>query len=137
MPCRRPSTGRAIGLGDRIAECTCAPLRAPCAVSQRFPWLCRVYIVTQPSSQAACLSPYAHSYRDTVPQQPDPRACAACPCARAGRIAAILGRVVASPHRIVAAAVDVLLALLRANPAMSWPPGYSQASLPASVPRYN
>ena len=89
---------RVAGLGGRIATRTHVPLRTSYAVSQCFPRPCRVCISTQPSGQAACLSRYAHSYRDTVPQQPGPRARTACPGVWADRIAAFLGSVVASPH---------------------------------------
>ena len=114
--------GRVAGLGGSISARTRAPLRVPCAVSQCFPRPCCVCILIQPSGQAAFLSRYAHSCRNTVPQQLGPRTRAACTCARAGRIAPFLDRVVASPHRIVATAVAVSQALLCASLAMLWPP---------------
>ena len=57
-PCRSPGLtvsqawpGRVASLGGRIAACTRAPLRAPCAVSQCSPWPCRFCIATQPAAK--------------------------------------------------------------------------------------
>ena len=52
-------------------------------------------IVTQPPvAKPSLLSRYKTLYRDTHPQWPGPRACAACPCTWAGRI---VGYIVAQP----------------------------------------
>ena len=72
----------------------------PCHVhsrsySGRVPGRIAACLAIQPSSQATLLSRYAHSYRNTIPQQPGPRARAARPCARASRVVAQLRSVVA------------------------------------------
>ena len=76
-----------------------ASIAASYVVSWRFPHPCRARIATQPSGQAVCLSRYAHSYHDTIPEQPGPRATGS-PCSRADHIAAFLSHVVTSPHRV-------------------------------------
>ena len=76
--------------------------RASLAISWRLPWPCRACLKIQPNDQAARLSIYAHSYRDTIPQQSGPRA-RRSPCAQAVLIVACLGRIVA------------------VSPAVSWP----------------
>ena len=81
------------------------PPRLCCEHSQLYrgsvPGRIAAYLAIQPSGQAALLSRYSLLYRDTLPQQPGPRARTARPCARAGRVVACI---VALPRRVVGVA---------------------------------
>ena len=99
-------------------------------------------IVTRPQPDCPLVM-IQRLYPNTTPQRPAPRLChdtilcivtqstSQAVCART------IGSVVPYLSRIVAATVVVSQALLRASLAMSWPPGCAQASLLASVSRYN
>ena len=93
-PCRsaRPAVSRSVPRAPCLRSPTrsAAHITASCTVSWCFPRPCRACIATQPSGQAACLSRYTHSHRDTVPQQPGPGVRAARPCARADRVVAYI-----------------------------------------------
>ena len=105
--CRRPCAARRVA--HRIVT-QGAMSHALYVVSWRLPRSCRACRAIQPSCQTAHLSKYAHSYRDTIPQQPSPRARATRPCARVGRVVGpldrvagrVLGPIVAQSGRVLA-----------------------------------
>ena len=65
-----------------------AHLRAPAPYCSTSPDRVAPRIATKSNGQATRLSRYTHLYRDPVSQQPGPRACATCTCARVGCVVA-------------------------------------------------